>query len=215
MSEFLCEKFSVYYKLHEGGYAFYNPYKDELEDGPTDTSVKMISDITTGSLYKQKKAYSTPATEVVKTSTRGYKVFATKDFRVSDIVEIAPVIIQPSTALALDTLKDILYQIDDNTYALVLGNGSLYDASRNNDANIEFAWNAKTECMYFIAKRNIQRGEELTINYGDDYWSSRVPELFKMELANLNSDYDMLNADTSNIGNVVSKILFNKSVEGS
>lgn len=194
--------------LNEVG--FYNPYTDEREQQNKKSIISepsMVSD-TSGSLYKQKQAYKTPSTEVVKTSN-GYSVFATEDFRKGDIVEVSPSILQGSDAYGVMTLKDILFQIDreQGIYALVLGNGSLYAAS--DKPNIEYGWNKKTQCMYFVAKQPIKRGEELTIDYGDEYWNERLPNGMDNDsiIASVEKEPNI-----DDIGRILSKLLYNKSV---
>lgn len=197
--------------LNEVG--FYNPYTEEREQQAKNVSnvePSMMSDITTGSLYKQKIAYKTPSTEVVKTPN-GYSVFALENFRKGDIIEIAPSVLQGSDAYGVMTLKDILFQIDveNGIYALVLGNGSLYAPS--NKPNVEYGWNKKTQCMYFVAKQAINRGEELTIDYGDEYWNERIPKGMDDESIETSIEQE---PNVDDIGSILSKLFYNKSVRG-
>lgn len=201
----ICNNFKEHI-LESGGYSFYNPFKEDKIKKKEDAKPVMVSDITTGSLYKQKQAYSTPSTEFLKTPN-GYSVFATKDFRKGDIIEIAPAILQGEDSYGLSTLKDILFQIDRESgiYALVLGNGSLYASSET--PNVEYGWNKKLQSMYFMAKRSIQKGEELTIDYGADYWSERIPD-------NLKTENILPQENTDSVGEILSRILYNKSIRG-
>lgn len=195
----VCKTNFMTYLTEKGAYSFFNPFDDDVIKKIEPT---MVSDVTNNSLQKQKQAYSTPCTELVKTP-KGYSVFATKDFRIGDIVEIAPALIQGQDAYNLKSIQDVLFEIDKESgiYALVLGNGSLYASS--NDPNVEYAWSKNNQNMYFVARRDIKRGEELTIDYGDEYWKERIPqELNKVELD-----------DENGIGSIISKIFFNKNIK--
>lgn len=132
---------------------------------------KHIKD-TNGSLIIRKEVFNASRIEVTKVGTK-YSIKSRGQFASGENVEICPVLLVGSEVNAVDKLKDIVFEIDadKDEWALVLGYGSLYKHSE--EPNLEYAYNKLTKQMQFIAKRPIKLGEELTINYGTDYWAAR------------------------------------------
>lgn len=163
------EKLEEFMKIHED---FYNPF-DEISDGKVGTP-KHISD-KGGILQLRKETFNLARVEFSKRPGGGeYTVLAKTQFARGEIVEICPVILLGEEAKTIDKLKDTIFEIDRNRneWALVLGYGSLYRHSKK--ANLEYAYNKLTKQMYFITKNAIKLGDELTINYGQDYWMERM-----------------------------------------
>lgn len=126
----------------------------------------------------------------------GRRVFATRGFRAGDVVEIAPVVVVPAPEVTTTTTRlrsttttirpapnvkvvvefvrefqVLLFHWDHlanvpGTRALALGYGSLYNSA--NPANMRYEADASQQTMRFIADRDIQANEELTINYDSD-----------------------------------------------
>ncbi|MEG1142326.1 MAG: SET domain-containing protein-lysine N-methyltransferase, partial [Clostridia bacterium] len=157
--------------LNEKSYSigFFNPYDEKEKIQAKTININDIGD----KLEKQKEAYLTPATEVIRVKN-GYIVKATENFRKGDIIERAPVILQSSDILKYNQLKDIVFEIDkeNGIYGLVLGNGSLY--SHSDQPNLDYAWDKIKSRMCFITRKKIAKGEILTINYGFEYWNDRT-----------------------------------------
>lgn len=157
---------------------FFNPF---AEDEIKVEKPKRMSDPGL-SLGIKKETYNPSRIEYYKKGS-GYIVKARTHFGANETVEIAPVIILGSEATAVEGLKDIVFELDKkgSQYALVLGYGALY--SHSDKPNLSYAYNRKTKQMHFITNRIIKMGEDLTINYGKDYWVA------KKEF-NMAGDYD-------------------------
>lgn len=104
----------------------------------------------------------------------GRGVFATAGFAKGDVIEVCPIL-----ALGKDDaggiLDDYVVDLGDGSegVALMLGYGSLYNHSEQ--PNAEYSW--ETDDSYcFTATRDIAAGEQITITYGDDWWSTRELE---------------------------------------
>ena len=148
---------------------FYNPF----EKTDIDTKPSHIAD--KGGLMKaRKETFNINRVEYSKRANGDYTVLSRTQFAKGEIVEICPVIIVGSEAKAVQRLKDYVFEIDKNKqeYGVVLGYGCLY--RHNQNPNIVFAYNKKNKQMYFMSGRTIQAGEELTIDYGKDYWAERT-----------------------------------------
>jgi len=150
---------------------FFNPFVED--DGIKETEPKHITD-DGGTLILRKETFNLARVEFSKRPGGEFTILSKTQFAKGEIVEICPVIILKEESKTIDSLKDIIFEIDKdkNEWALVLGYGSLY---RHSDkANVDYAYNKLTKQMYFITNRPIKLAEELTINYGKDYWMERM-----------------------------------------
>ena len=108
--------------------------------------------------------------EVRSTAAKGRGVFALAKFEGGELIEAAPVILIPGeqwhhlepTVLALYIYK--FGPTDEQEHAAIaLGNGSLYNHSYKPNADYIKDWDK--QLIRFIALRDIEAGEEITINY--------------------------------------------------
>lgn len=115
----------------------------------------------------------------------GNGVFAGKEFRKGEIVEICPLLIDIDKNWCPPRQEFVTHDYYTITYdpypvghkpegwvptsALMLGYGSLYNHSAK--PNCDAQWGA-CETILFIATRKIRPREELTIDYGKGYWSA-------------------------------------------
>jgi len=101
---------------------------------------------------------------------KGRGVVAQRRFRSGEQIERAPVIVIPANEAPLirDTrLAHYYYEWGDDcrSAAIALGCGSLYNHSYSPSARFEFR--EAEECLEFFALRDIEPGEEITINYNN------------------------------------------------
>jgi len=148
---------------------FYNPFDDNVA---IETKPSHIAD-KGGLLRLRKEVFNVNRVEYSKRSSGAYTVLAKTQFAKGEIVEIAPVIFVGLEAKAVPRLKDYIFEIDSlkQIYGVVLGYGSLYKHSET--PNVTFAYNGKNRQMYFITARTVKAGEELSIDYGTNYWAER------------------------------------------
>lgn len=118
---------------------------------------------------------------------KGRGVFALRRFAKDEVVETAPVLV---LRVDYDALPELLktYVFDWTTLTgvprsqgVALGYGSMYN--HDNPANLRYVADARQSVMRYVATRDIEAGEELTINYNglrgapewdDDNWFERV-----------------------------------------
>lgn len=152
---------------------FENPFDDSETDKKNLNKVKHFKD-QGGLLRLRKETFNSNRIEVSKKKKGRYSVFAKTQFAQGEIVEICPVMILGAEATAVDKLKDIIFEIDkeNGEWGLVLGYGSLYNHSFK--PNCEYAYNKLTKQMLFMTLIPIKASEELTINFGKDYWNART-----------------------------------------
>lgn len=102
-------------------------------------------------------------------TSKGRGVFASKAIKAGELVELCPVILFHLHYKALPkTIKSYVFNWEvlagkNRTHALALGYGSFYN--HNNPANMRYEADAANDLIRFIAVRDIDVDEELTINY--------------------------------------------------
>lgn len=100
----------------------------------------------------------------------GRGVFALKDFREGEVVETCPTILLNDNEV-VGRLRDYIYDSHrPDKCVLMFGYGSLYAHSAEPNLYHRQAGRLTVE---FVALRDIASGEELTHNYGPDYWNGR------------------------------------------
>ena len=162
---------------------FENPFE---EDDKGEKKPVHISD-KGGSFETRKESFNLARVEWSKRPGGDYTVIAKTQFARGELIEVCPLIILPEIAKTIDRLKDIIFEInkDKGEWGLPLGYGSLYRHS--NKPSVDYAYNKRQRHMFFIANRTIQMNEELTIDYGSEYWQER---------SNLNTMAEIPNVST-------------------
>lgn len=163
---------------------FENPFADE-ENEAKKAPIK-LSD-SGGHFVPRKESFNLARVEWSKRPGGGYTVISKTQFARGEIIEVCPLVILPEISKTIDRLKDIVFEIDKSKgeYGLVLGYGSLYKHSDN--PNVDYAYNKRQRHMFFIANRPIQMNEELSINYGKDYWDERSNLNMMAEIPNIST----------------------------
>jgi len=106
--------------------------------------------------------------EVRKSDIHNKGVFANYDIKKDTLIEVAPFLKLKDKSAVNDYVY--LYTVN-NTYCFVLGAGSIYNHSKNH--NVDFYVDEKNNNFEYYANRDINKGEELFINYGEAYWTTR------------------------------------------
>jgi SET domain-containing protein len=109
-----------------------------------------------------------PPLLIKMTRKMGRGVFANRNFKDAETIEVCPVIFIADLDQSRwkgTMLEDYVFGWGHNL-AIVLGYGSLYNHST--DANVGQFRSLKDCIMTFYAKRAIKQGEQLFINYGWD-----------------------------------------------
>jgi len=165
------------YKIKKLEEDFYNPYIDDVAGDPKPKKTEHISD-KGGLLKPRREIFNINRVVYSKRPNGEFTIMSKTQFAKGEIIEISPIIFVGYEAKAIDRLKDFIFEIEKEgskngaMYGLVLGYGSLYKHSEK--PNVEYAYNRANRQMYFMAARTIQAHEELTINYGKDYWEERA-----------------------------------------
>ena len=106
----------------------------------------------------------------VKDGPHGRGVFAARRFAAGDEVEVCPTLELPDASV-VGLLGDYVFGSGSESSALLLlGFGMLYNHS--SEPNLEYV-EAGEATIAFMALRAIEPGEELTIDYGREWWETR------------------------------------------
>jgi SET domain-containing protein len=112
-----------------------------------------------------------PASVRIGDTEHGRGVIATAEIASGETIEVCP-ILELAEGDASGLLEDYTVALGDGSAgtALLLGYGSLYNHS--DEPNAEYI--ATSEDAYsFVALRDIDAGEQVTISYGDEWWKTR------------------------------------------
>lgn len=110
----------------------------------------------------------------------GKGVFASENINKGEIIEVAPILILEFSDF-IDTKWNLLFEYYfwlDDFVVLALGYGSLYNHSKN--PNAEYKIKQKDKTITFSAIKNIQKNEEILINYSGTS-GSKVPLWFERQ----------------------------------
>ena len=100
----------------------------------------------------------------------GRGVFATRRFAKGEVIETCPTV-EVADAEVTGRLNDYVFSsVKDGDVVLVLGHGMLYNHSE--EPNVEYVQDEPSTIM-FRALRKVRPGDELTIDYGDEWWETR------------------------------------------
>lgn len=117
---------------------------------------------------------------VKKSAIQGWGVFAEQDFFPGDLVEACHYI---SIEKRYNTfmnysfgfrMKDSRSEVDNDYSALILGFGSIYNHS--DSPHVTYIFDFTRNIVNFYATRPIMCGEEIFIDYGETWFSSRGVE---------------------------------------
>ena len=106
--------------------------------------------------------------QVKKSEIHGKGVFAVNDIKKNKIIEICN-ILEVKRRKVKGIFKDYVFRKNRKKSFLALGYGSLYNHSNDNNAIVEY----ENDLLYILAVKDIKKGQEIFINYGDNYWGSR------------------------------------------
>ena len=117
--------------------------------------------------------------KVKKSPINGNGVFAMKNFSINEIIEVAPLLKDHEDNMK-GNINDYLFTISEEEtekgyYALVLGYGSIYNHSDNNNAIYKVDGNS----LIIRAIKPIKKGEEIFVNYGQNWWTLREGRIEK------------------------------------
>ena len=109
--------------------------------------------------------------EIKNTRHKGRGVFATRDFREGDLIEICHIIECPDQDTELiDRTSLYSYYFnwgpERNRVAIALGYGSLYNHSY--EPNAVYIKDFKKNLLIFKCVKPVQKGQEITVHYRDN-----------------------------------------------
>ena len=105
---------------------------------------------------------------VVREGPRGRGVFANRTFAEGETVEVCPTV--EISEGGGDLAAYLFESTTEGMFLVVLGFGMLYNHS--SEPNLYY-FQENDAALAFVAQRQIDKGEELTISYGDEWWSAR------------------------------------------
>lgn len=115
-----------------------------------------------------------------KIPNSGKGVFASKNIKKGEIIEVAPILILEFSDF-IDTKWNLLFEYYfwmDDFVVLALGYGSMYNHSPN--PNSKYKINSRTKTITFTASKDIKKDEEISFNYKKSL-KSKTPLWFERD----------------------------------
>lgn len=103
------------------------------------------------------------------TETMGRGVFAKEKIPQGHIVEECPCIelsAEDDANIQKTVLRFYVFNSTKFTSVIALGYGSLYNHAPDSEANAFYVYDAAHNCIIITAKREIEKDEQILINYG-------------------------------------------------
>lgn len=97
-------------------------------------------------------------------------VFALNDINEKIVIERAPFLeIESFGGNLPKPLSDYVFRshLNDDKFIIAFGYGSMYNHNKNN--NVAYFVDEQQRFLKYVTTRNIKKGEELYINYGNDH----------------------------------------------
>jgi len=106
----------------------------------------------------------------IRNGRHGRGVFAERRFAEGDVVETCPTVHVRDSEVT-GTLRDYVFaSVEPGDVVLALGYGMLYNHSAA--PNVEYEQDERGSITFF-ALRAVEPGDELTIDYGGEWWETR------------------------------------------
>jgi len=112
--------------------------------------------------------------KIINIKDKGRSVVATKNIERGEVIELCPIIfISEKEADFFEKENTILkfyylFQYAINRRCLMLGYGSLYNHSKNPNADVDYDTKEPKNYLFFQAIKDIKTGEEILIDYEFD-----------------------------------------------
>jgi hypothetical protein len=106
----------------------------------------------------------------IKQGRHGRGVFAARRFTEGDVVETCPTVQVPDSEVTGGLRDYVFASVEQGDVVLALGYGMLYNHSA--DPNVEYEQDEPGSISFF-ARRAVKPGDELTIDYGEEWWETR------------------------------------------
>ena len=129
--------------------------------------------------YDKNVYYRNPKIEIRNSKIHGVGMFATKAIKKNEVLEEDPFIILKGDWHKIPRLlQEYIFgwtkEMDDSKSkaAVVFGSGAIYNSS--SDPNADWQTSRKKNRFIYYAYKDIKAGEEIFIDYGNEYWESRT-----------------------------------------
>lgn len=112
--------------------------------------------------------------KIVNVPGKGRGVVATQDIKKGEVIEYCPVVFISDEESAFfeknNTVLEYyhLWQYEIGKLCIMLGYGSLYNHSRDPNADIDYETKEPKNYLFFKAVKDIKSGEEIVIDYEFD-----------------------------------------------
>ncbi len=126
-----------------------------------------------GFFMKTRKGSGGGLVGIAASTVAGRGAFALKNISEGATVERCPALEVTDRDVGGELLNYVFYGSDEKKRLVAMGNGMLFNHSSTPNVAYYLEETSLGPELVIYALRNIERGEELFYNYGEDWWSTR------------------------------------------
>jgi SET domain-containing protein len=117
--------------------------------------------------------FSNTSVYVSKSKYKGRGVFAAKHIKANESIELCPILLENKSNIPLNNvMTDYVFSTGpDGEVAFSMGYCGLFN--HDDHPNARWVINRDKRTVEIIALRNISKGEEMFVSYGEKYWNTR------------------------------------------
>ena len=116
--------------------------------------------------------FTNDAVEIKKSCMGDRGAFATRDITAGELVEACPLVIDARENIPYGSaMDDYVFSAGDGKVAVAFGYCSFFNHDK--DPNVTWKVVSDAKRILFTATRDIKKGDEMFVSYGDNYWISR------------------------------------------
>jgi SET domain-containing protein len=124
-------------------------------------------------LAKIKPSGQPPLIKIAASTVSGRGVFALKTIRRDETIERCPALEVTDKDIGGELLNYVFYGSSEKSRLVVMGNGMLFNHSSTPNVAYYLEQTDIGPELILYTLRDIEKGEELFYNYGDDWWTTR------------------------------------------
>lgn len=134
----------------------------------------MLSGFLIGRYFRKRAPHDWQENVTIGPSTvSGRGAFASKKIMDGTVIERCPSLEVTDKDIGGELLNYVFYGSKENSRLVVMGNGMLFNHSSTPNVAYYLEQTDIGPELILYALRNIEKGEELFYNYGDEWWATR------------------------------------------
>ena len=123
--------------------------------------------------FEEPSDFKNTNVELKSSCAGGRGAFATKDIKKGEVVEACPIIIEKRSNVPYHSTIDNYVFSTKNKDELAVAFGYCSMFNHRNDPSVTWKMDEDNKKLVLTALKDIKKGEELFVSYGNNYWETR------------------------------------------